>query len=500
MRHRAAALVVLLAAGCSTTPRAAPQSSTSTTATTSTTTTSTTTTVPPAPPVPPVAWTPCQDGLQCGTVAAPLDYQHPDGRMIQIAVARHPARVPGERIGSLIINPGGPGDSGVDELPVELRVITADVQDRFDIVSFDPRGVERSSPVDCGTSGSTGLLPDPAPTTAAAQQALIANAQAYAADCEKHSGDILPFVDTYSAARDLDRIRAAVGDARLTYMGQSYGTFLGATYAELFPDRVRALVLDGAVDPALSTDDMDLEQAEAFEGNLDAFFSWCAGSSACPWRPGSDSRGALIALLDRLRRQPLPAGGGRQAGPGELVNAVFGTLDARSFFPSLGRALARAEGGDGGGIVALSDGYQTHGGPNTIDANTAITCLDHPTSRDLSTYPATAQAAAQGAPFFGPIEAWGAATCAVWPVPSQRVPHPIRAAGTPPILVIGTTHDPATPYLWAVRLAAELQNAVLVGRQGNDHVAYFYSPCVRSIVAGYVIAGTLPANQTLCPY
>ena len=451
--------------------------------------------------MPPVAWSACGGGLQCGTVTVPLDYARPQGPTVAIAVARRPARVSSQRIGSLVINPGGPGDSGIDDLPVELRVLTPTLQNRFDIVSFDPRGVQRSSPVNCGVSsnGVTTALPDPAPTTDAGRQALIAGARAYGAACQQHSGALLAYVGTEATARDLDRIRAALGDDRLTYLGHSYGTLLGATYAELFPQRVRALVLDGAVDPSLTTEQMLVGQAVGFEGSLDAFFAWCAGSEACAWRPGSDPRGAFLALLDRVRRQPAAAGAGRTAGPGELYDAVLGTLTARSFWPSLGRALARLASGDGAGVVGLSDGYQTHGGPNTIDANSAVTCLDHPVTRDLAEFPALADAAARQAPVFGPVFAWGALTCAVWPAPPTRAPHAIRAPGTPPILVVGTTHDPATPYPWAVHLAGELEHGVLVGRQGEDHVAYYYSSCVRAIDDAYLVAGTVPAAGTVCP-
>ena len=265
-----------------------------------TTSTTTTTTQPPLP-VTPVQWTTCGD-LQCGSVTVPLDYARPDGPTLQIAVARHPADDPSERIGSLVINPGGPGTSGIDDLPNELSVLTPGLLDHFDIVSFDPRGVERSSPVTCtgGGSGSggsggggSGQLIDPVPTTPAAQQDLLQNDQEFAAQCQRSSGVILPYVDTADTARDLDRIRAALGDAQLTFIGHSYGTLLGATYAELFPTKVRAMVLDGAIDPALSTVQYATEQADSYESDLQAFFSWCAADPGCAWHPvGRPDHGA----------------------------------------------------------------------------------------------------------------------------------------------------------------------------------------------------------------
>jgi len=476
-------------------------------------TTSVPTTAAPAtsaPPLPvnPVGWLPCGAGLECGIVAAPLDYSHPQGRVIGISVERHKATDPAHRIGSLVINPGGPGDSGIDDLPTELRILTPDLLARFDIVSFDPRGVGRSSPIHCSTgqAGPTSvavtpsLLPDPVPQNDTERQQMVDENRAYALACQRVSGDLLPFVGTVDVARDLDRIRAAVGDDRLTFLGHSYGTLLGATYAEMFPGRTRAMVLDGAIDPALSLAQMSLVQAEGFDASLQQFFTWCRTSPACAWRPAGDSYAALGALMAAVRATPLPAGGSRHAGPGELYLAVLDTLYARSFWPSLGRALAAAAQGGGGPLVALSDGYRQHGSPNSnaLDAMAAINCLDHPTSRDSASYAEAAANATRQAPFFGPVFAWGALECATWAVPPTRQPHPISAIGAPPILVVGTTGDPATPYAWAVALAGELQRGVLVTRQGVDHVAYYYSACVRAIDARYLIDGTTPAPGTTC--
>ena len=465
----------------------------------------TSSTLPPAPPVTPVVWTPCQDGLQCGTVSAPLDYAEPDGPQIQLALARRPAADPAERIGSIVINPGGPGGSGVDDLPSELRVLTGGLLARFDIVSFDPRGVARSQPVTCGESASSsappanpGLLPDPAPPTAAAQQAVWTNDKGYAAQCAAASGLFLPFVGTVDAARDLDRIRAAIGDAQLTYIGHSYGTLLGLTYADMFPTHVRAMALDGVIDPALTTYQFVLDQAQGFERILDGFFSWCASSSACAWRPGGDPTGALLALVDRARGTPLPAGGDRQAGPGEIDTAVLSALYNTSQWARLGSALAQAEAGDGSGVVAMTTTYNTQNGPNAVDANTAISCLDHPVPRQQGAFAQLAAQAAAAAPVFGAMLVWGVAQCAVWPALPTRVPHAVHAPGAPPILLVSSSGDPATPHQWAQSVAGELDRGVLVTWQGQSHVAYYYSACVRSIDEAYLVGGTLPASGTVC--
>jgi pimeloyl-ACP methyl ester carboxylesterase len=433
----------------------------------------------------------------------PLDYSRPQGTAIQIAVERHPAEVPSQRIGSLVINPGGPGGSGINDLPNELSVLTSGLLDDFDIVSFDPRGVQRSDPVNCGANGApadtTSPLPDPAPSTAAAQQALVSNAQSYAAQCDLDSARLLPYVGTVDAARDLDRIRAAVGDAQLTFLGHSYGTLLGATYAQMFPTHVRAMVLDAAIDPAMDSGQYSLDQAKSLEAVLDDFLAWCQGSSSCGWRPTGDPTAALLALIAQSRQQPIPAAGtGRSAGPGEIYNALLDGMYAQSEWPSLANALGAAAAGNSSAVLAMSDGYRQNGSTNGSDAGEAIFCLDHPVSLDTSTYPALAASLGTQAPVFGPVLAWGLLTCAVWSAPPTRTPAPTTAPGSPPILVTGATKDPVTPYQWAVNLAHELQHGFLVTWQGENHVSYYYSACVRNIDQAYLISGTQPAPGTVC--
>ena len=458
------------------------------------------TTTTTLPPVAPVDWTPC-GALQCGSVTVPLDYRRPAGPTIQIAVARHPAAILSERIGSVVINPGGPGGSGIDDLPNELSVLGPGLLDRFDIVSFDPRGVERSSPVRCAGDGGAapaGPLVDPVPTTPAARRALLQNDQAFAAQCERDSGGVLPYLGTVDTARDLDRIRAALGDSGLTYIGHSYGTLLGATYAELFPTHVRAMVLDGAIDPALTTTQYATAQAMSLESALMSFFSWCAADAGCPWRPAGDPTTALLDLIQRTQAVPLSASGGGTAGSGELYNALLAGLESQSSWPTLAGTLAAAMSGDGAPAAAMSERYETGGSPNAAAAEQAIDCLDHPVDRSAAGYPALADSIGQSAPVFGPLLAWGLLGCATWPVLPSRTPAPASDSGAPPILVVGTTGDPVTPYAWAVDLAQQLTGGVLLTWQGASHVASFYSPCVRAASQVYLLAGTLPAPKTIC--
>ncbi len=466
----------------------APRSSTHTT----TTTTSTN-----QPPVTPMVWSPCNGDLQCGTLVVPLDYAQPAGPTIPIAVARHPAEDPAARIGSLVIDPGGPGVSGIDDMANELDSLTPQLLEDFDIVLFDPRGVERSDPVTCGPATGSASS-DPAPATPSQQAATIAGLKQFAAACEKASANVLPHVGSVDVARDMDRLRQALGDSGLTYMGQSYGTLLGLTYASLFPTHVRAMVLDGVIDPALSFTQITQGQAVGFETMLNAFFTWCAGSVSCPWRPAGDPTTALLALLNTAASSPAPAGGGNLAGAGQLYDGLLDALYAQSKWPQLGAALAADAAGNGAPVVALSTSYNTGGSTNADDAAQAIDCLDHPVSRDLASYGALADSLRASAPVFGPLLAWGEAGCAVWPVPPTRTVGPVAAPGAPPILVVGTTNDPATPYAWAVSVAKELDRGVLLTHDGDDHVAYFYSACVRADVQAYLVSGQTPPAGTTC--
>ena len=438
--------LVLAACSAAGSVRANPPALRATT-TTSTATTSSTTTVPPTLPVTPIAWTQCNGDLQCGTLIVPLDYNHPEGATLAMAVERHLADEPADRIGSLVINPGGPGVSGIDDFVNELDSLTAQLLDDFDIVTFDPRGVQRSDPVTCGETPGSGPGPvtDPVPQSSAAQKATFTNMRQYAAACEKASAAVLPYVGTVDVAQDLDRLRQALGDPGLTFMGQSYGTLLGATYAQLFPTRIRAMVLDSVIDPALSFSQMTSAQADGFESVLVSFFTWCAATSSCAWRPVGDPTTSLLALIARSRTSPAPAGAGRSAGPGELYNALLSGLYSESSWPILGAAIAADADGNGTQVVSMSNHYGMDGSSNGADAGEAIDCLDHPASKELGAYGQLADVFAESAPIFGPLLAWGEAACAVWPVAPTRVPARATAPGSPAILVIGTTRDPATP-------------------------------------------------------
>jgi pimeloyl-ACP methyl ester carboxylesterase len=492
-----AVALALVAASCTTTgghalaPPSGRHHRTHSSVTTSTTTTSL--------PVAPIAWSPCAGGLQCGTLTAPLDYAAPSGPTIAIAVERHLAGSPSQRIGSLVINPGGPGVSGIDDFNSELSVLTPQLLADFDIVTFDPRGVQRSDPVTCGETSSTptGTQPNPVPPDAAAQKALVESMRQFGAACEKASGTVLPYVGTVQVAQDLERLRIALGGSGLNYMGQSYGTLLGLTYAQMFPTHVRTMALDSVIDPSLSLSDMTLGQAKGFETELQSFFSWCTRTS-CVWHPSGDPTVALLAQINHSITSAAPAGGGRAAGPGEIYDALLDGLYSTTGYQRLARALAQDASGIGTGIVAMSDAYNANGSTNGSDAGEAVDCLDHPAPVGLSAYNQLEFEFASVAPIFGPLLAWGEAACWQWPVPPTRTVGPVQADGSPPILVIGTTQDPATPYAWAVSVSKELQHGFLLTRIGSDHVSYFYSSCVRAYVQAYLVSQSTPPAGATC--
>jgi pimeloyl-ACP methyl ester carboxylesterase len=494
-----AGTIVLLTSHGRSPGTAAPPTTTKPAKTTPASTTSTTSTSTTVPPPPPLTWTACDGGRQCATLNVPLDYSSPAGPHNGIALERHVATDPSARIGSLVINPGGPGESGILNFSKDLPLLPATVLARFDVIAFDPRGIGKSSPLHCDGDTFSGTV-DPVPQTAATRSTLAEADAAYAQACLHTAGaPLLEHVGSVDVARDLESLRQAVGDRGLSYLGISYGTLLGATYAAMFPTHVRAMVLDGALDPAMTTDQLSANQAAGFERALNSFFAWCA-ANACAWRPKGDYSAAYRALANSVRAHPLVVSPTETVGPEEFYTGTFSTLYAQSFWPSLGRALQAIANGQGGPMLGLYNGYNHVGDPSfNGDANNAITCLDHPVTRDLSVYPSLAASAAVDAPDFGPLFAWGSVTCAVWPVPSTRPVGPTRAAGSPPILVVGTTQDPATPYAWAQGLASELQHGVLLTRVGQDHVAIFYSSCVRAWDESYLVGLDPPPTGTVCP-
>jgi pimeloyl-ACP methyl ester carboxylesterase len=468
-------------------------------------------------------WQPCNDGFECARLLVPFDYARPSGRRFSLPVIKLPAAEESRRIGALVVNPGGPGGSGVQYALGARSEFPSAVLARFDIVGFDPRGVAASEPaLTCMTGPQLDqyLATDDMPANAAQLAEVVAQSKLYAARCAQNSASLLPYVGTQNAARDMDVLRAALGESRLSFLGKSYGTYLGTWYAQLFPHRVRALVLDGAVDPDTPSLQEDITQAEGFQVALRSFAAWCLAGTGCPLAGGSGGSGAagsgdtarsvdaavarLQGLIVRANSTPLAnqLGDGQVADGAMLLNGVASALYSKSFWTDLKTSLTGAFEGDGTVLVQLAN-LLLERNPNgtyanLADADTSISCLDRPWPRSLATWQTAASAASRAAPLFGAPIVWGSLACAYWPVPSYPLPR-IRAAGAPPILVVGTLRDPATPYRWAQALARDLSSGVLLGWNGDGHTAYGEgSACVDTIVNDYLIGLSVPRSGVVC--
>ncbi|MER7110130.1 alpha/beta hydrolase [Streptomyces sp. NPDC000229] len=457
-----------------------------------------------------LTWRACgAPGFECATMKAPLDYADPDGEQIKLAVSRVKATGPGKRLGSLLVNPGGPGGSAVGYLQGYAGVgYPAPVRARYDIVAIDPRGVARSEPVRCldGPQMDAYTQVDQTPDDKGEIARLAASFRNFAAGCRKHSGRILPHVSTVETARDMDILRAVLGDKRLNFVGASYGTFLGATYAELFPSRTGRLVLDGAMDPSLPTAELNRDQTAGFETAFRSFAADCVKQTDCPLGTQSPTAAAarLKAFFTALDEQPVPTGESRELGEALATTGVIAAMYDESAWPQLREALTRAMGGEGSALLALADSYYEREEDGTYSnlmyANAAVNCLDQPPA---FTSPEQAAAAVpsfeKASSVFGEGLAWASLNCAYWPAKATGSAHRIEAAGAAPIVVVGTTRDPATPYKWAQSLAAQLSSGTLLTYEGDGHTAYGRgSDCIDTAINTYLLDGTVPAPGKRC--
>ncbi len=460
----------------------------------------------PTPTPTRLTWTDCGGGFQCTTVQVPLDYAHPDSGSIGIAVSRKPATDPAHRIGSVLTNPGGPGASGIEFLRGEASAMT-NLNTRFDLVGFDPRGVGQSAPVRCldGPQEDVFNALDPVLDDPQEKQAGIDEDKNFTAGCKQLSGQVLPFVDTVSAARDMDVIRAALGDQKLTYLGFSYGTFLGENYAHLFPTRIRALALDGVIDPTLSPNDLLYAQMVSFQQNLQAFLGDCrarkTSSSPCAFAQTGDPGTKLTDMMQRLDVTPLPVGN-RQLTRGLALTGVLVTLYDQSTWSYLDQALTLVDRSNGTLLLRFADLYNGRNSDGTytneIEANVAVNCVDRPVPTDIPAYDALGPKFASASPLFGPAFQYSNLTCAYWPAKATGSVGPLTADGAPPILLVGGTGDPATPYAWAQAVNTQLAGSVLLTREGNGHVSYTKSSCAKQLIDAYLIDLTLPPAGTVC--
>jgi pimeloyl-ACP methyl ester carboxylesterase len=453
-------------------------------------------------------WKGCGNSFQCSTLTVPMDYTNPATRSFHLALIRLPAHDQKHRLGSLVINPGGPGGSGVSYARAAEQVISSAVRKRYDIVGFDPRGVGRSDPVEClsNTGLDAFLAADPTPTTPEEITQSVDLAKQFVAGCEAQNGPELEFLGTRDAAHDMDVLRSALGDAKLFYLGKSYGTFLGATYAEEFPTRIGKMVLDGVIDPALTSSQINLGQAEGFELATRSFMADCVKRPDCPM--GTDLDAAMQSLrdlLDGLDVKPLPTNDPqRPLTEGWASLGVAYPMYEKQLWPSLRSALALARKGNGTALMILADSYADRTGSGTYSDNLmtalyAVNCQDRAQPGGLAGIEKDADAFAVPAPTWGRLLAFGSLPCVYWPNKPTDTPHPIRAEGSGPILVVGTTRDPATPYAWAQSTARELADGHLLTRNGDGHTAYRVgNGCIDTAVDDYLLRGAVPPAGKTC--
>lgn len=452
-----------------------------------------------------VTWEDCGDNLQCGEYTVPLDYEHPNDGVIHIAVTKRLAD--GARVGALLVNPGGPGGAGQELASQASAYFPSAVTDHFDVIGFDPRGVGESEPIECVSDEKLSKLVEASyPSTPAGQEAARKDAQELAAGCQAHSGKLLPFVGTESAARDMDIIRHVEGDPKLYYVGFSYGTSLGAEYAELFPQNVGRMVLDGAVASTSTNFEQSKAQLIAFENALDDYLKYCLESQKrCPFNGSiADARQRISQLFEQALAQPFPTSDPdhplTQAG---LMYGIITPLYSSAYGLLTNAFKQLIEKNDGSAFYVLFNAYlEREDGKfssNSIVANHAITCADYPVEGDREQWQRQAKELAEVAPVLGPAFGYDDEVCAAWPYhPTKRLGN-YHAQGSDPIVVVGTSGDPATPYQWAQDLAGSLDNAVLVTWQGSGHTAYSRStPCVQDPINEYLLKGTVPKDGLTC--
>ncbi len=447
------------------------------------------------------AWKSCDgNGFQCATLTVRLDEKRPALGTVALALTRHKAT--GRKISSLFVNPGGPGASAVEYLQAAYSSLPSPLRERFDLVAFDPRGVGRSVPVRCESTAQLDAYfhLDPVPDNDRELAELDRGNRQFAAGCKSRSGRILPYVGTEVVAQDLERARIAVGDAKLTFLGYSYGTAIGAAYLDQFPTHARALVLDGALDPSNSWDQLLAGQSRGFDVALGAFLAHCQKTS-CAFRKkvSGDLTKAYDKLAAAVETQPLSGNGSRVVGPAEFSYGVGQALYSTSLWPSLAEALAEAVDGEGATLLALNDNYlerSDNGYANLIEANLAVNCIDRPWPREVAPYQKLAAQVGKDYPRFGPAIALSGLGCSVWPLAPTSTPHKVTAPGSPPVLVLGTTRDPATPYSWAQALAAQLSKGVLLTYDGDGHTVYRSSApsCIKDPVNAYLVSLTVPRS------
>ncbi|MBM3689902.1 MAG: alpha/beta hydrolase [Actinobacteria bacterium] len=451
---------------------------------------------------PPLEWEPCGGDTECAGLIVPLDYAAPDGATLTIAVSR--VRASGERRGAIIVNPGGPGMPGTSYAANLSSELPPEIGEVYDFVGFDPRGVGDSSKIVCMTQRELRAWTrlDATPDTVAEARRFARIARSFGSQCLEAAGGLLPHVGSRDTARDIDMLRAALGDDRLHFIGGSYGTYLGVMYADQFPERVGHLVLDGAIDPRVDQVGLTDRQITGFDEAAARMAAWCAARGSCPV-PGRTTQGVIRninRLLEDLDAGDLPVSKGPSLRQQEAIVGILAGLYGRNSWRLTIYAIGRALDGDGTVLASMSRSFPTSQ-PPFYSAFLAVSCVDSPAppGRGQVSRWARERAGNTRVPEIARFLAWGVLPCSTWPVHADEPPGPVRAVGAPPILVIGTTHDPATPMRWARSLARQLDSGALLTHASDVHTAIgSRSPCVTRAVAAYLLDDRLPRPGTVC--
>ncbi|HEY6646500.1 MAG TPA: alpha/beta hydrolase [Mycobacterium sp.] len=466
----------------------------------------------------PIQWAPCKaaasdqnripGGAECGMLSVPVDYSKPDGDVAQIAMIRFKAT--GQKVGSLVVNPGGPGESGVEAAASMAPTLPQSVRERFDLVGFDPRGVANSTPAAWCNSDEDNDKLRADPTVEYTQEGVDhiekENKEFVQRCVDKMGKEFLANLGTANVAKDLEAIRTGLGDDKLTYLGYSYGTRIGALYAEAYPDKVRAMILDGAVDPNADQIEEEIRQAAAFQKAFDNYAADCASSPDCPL--GTDPSKAVDvykSLVDPLVKHPAETKDPRGLSYSDAIVGTILPLYSPSLWRHLTQALSEIKDGRGDTMLAMADLYMGRDEKghynNSTDVRVAVNCMDKPHITDRAKVVDEDRRAREVAPFLSYGEFTGLApldTCAFWPVPATGDQHELKVAGLPPILVVSTTNDPATPYQAGVDLAQQLGGTLLTF-DGTQHTVVFQgNTCVDDIAARYLVDVTVPPPNTRC--
>jgi pimeloyl-ACP methyl ester carboxylesterase len=454
----------------------------------------------------PIEWKPCDGStnteVECGNIEVPFDYADPEQGSFVLYIKKHNAANPADRIGSMMVNPGGPGFGGSSLADDAEYYFSQDLIDRFDIIAWDPRGTGESTPaVNCVDTFDEYFGLDSPPETPEEKQALIDASQALNDKCAENSGTILPFISTKASAQDINSLRLALGEEKVSFFGFSYGSELGTTWATMFPETVRAIVVDGAVDPTASSIQEGMSQAKGFEGQLATFLKQCSERTTCEFHNNGDAEAAFDKLVLDIDAKPLEVSKDRTlVTQGVLFTAVAQAMYSDYYWPQLSEALSAAQGGDGKGILQLYDDYYqrkddgTYG--NELEAFLAISCLDDPGATSTEEVDSHIADFIAAAPRLGGNFAYGY-SCALWPV-EQAAKVTITGKGAGPIVVVGTTGDAATPLSSTRKMAQGLEQGILIVVDANQHTGYGANNCVVKAVDDYLIKLTVPANETTC--